>query len=284
MRIFDAHHHLWDPRRRFYAWMSDGVAPIRRAYSLEDLRATLPAAVLKTIVVQAVSSIAESEELLRIAAASNGLIAGVVGWVDLKSDIVEVQISRLQRAPGGSLLVGIRHQVHDERDPHWLQRDDVMHGLRCVAEAGLTYDFLVRPRELPAAIAAARELPQLQFVVDHGAKPNIARGFWEPWSSRMAHLAALPNVACKLSGLVTETDWKRWETDQIVPYIRRLLHLFGPERLMFGSDWPVCTLAASYEQVLALAQETLRGLHPNERDAIFYANAECVYGLKKVAV
>ncbi|HLI96325.1 MAG TPA: amidohydrolase family protein [Candidatus Baltobacteraceae bacterium] len=282
MRIFDAHHHLWDPRKRFYAWMSDDVAPIRRAYTLEDLRAALPSEVKKTIVVQAVSSIGESEALLRIAAASNGLIAGVVGWVDLRSDIVEVQLSRLLRAPGGSLLVGIRHQVHDERDPHWLQRDEVMRGLACLAEAGLTFDLLVRPRELPAAIATARELPQLQFVVDHGAKPNIARGFWEPWSSRMAQVAALPNVACKLSGLVTETDRKRWEAHQIVPYIRRLLNLFGPERLMFGSDWPVCTLAASYEQVLALAQEPLRGLHPSELDAIFYANAERVYGLKRV--
>jgi L-fuconolactonase len=283
MKIFDAHLHLWDPGRRFYPWMSDKVASIRRPFMLDELRSTLPPDVSKTIAVQAVSALGESEELLSLAAASNGLIAGVVGWLDLTSAVVEAQIARLLRAPGGSHLVAIRHQVHDERDPEWLLRCDVLRGLICVANAGLTYDLLVRPRELPAAIAAVRQLPELQFVVDHGAKPQVARGFWEPWSSQMAELAALPNVVCKLSGFVTEADWQRWTPDQIVPYIRRLLDIFGPERLLFGSDWPVCTLAASYEQVLGLMQETLRGLQQAELDAIFYGNAERVYGLKKVA-
>lgn len=173
--------------------------------------------------------------------------------------------------------MGIRHLVHDEPDPQWLLRDAVVRGLAAVADANLPYDLLVRSRELPAALALVRRLPQLQFMLDHGAKPEIALQRWEPWNAGVTSLAACPNVACKISGLVTEADRGAWRFDEIVPYVRRLVALFGPRRLLFGSDWPVCLLAASYAQVLDLAHATLCDLSPSELADVFAGNARRFY-------
>ncbi len=176
-------------------------------------------------------------------------------------------------------LVGIRHQVQDEPDPDWLARPDVRDGLRAVAAAGLVYDLLVTPRELAVAAATVRALPEVRFVLDHGAKPAIADGGWQPWADLVTELAALPNVTCKLSGLVTEADWAGWQPRDVLPYARHLLAAFGPERLLFGSDWPVCTLAGQYADVYALAEQAVAALAPAERDAVLGGNAARVYGL-----
>jgi L-fuconolactonase len=277
----DAHHHLWDPARRAYPWMDESVAAIRRRFTVEDLDAVAgPQGFGQTIVVQAVSSLEETEELLAVAAAADR-VAGVVGWVDLAGPEVAAALAALRARPGGDSLVGIRHQVHDEPDPDWLLRDQVLDGLAAVAAARLTYDLLVRERELPAARAVAQRLPELILVVDHLAKPRIREGATAPWAGELAALARHPNVSCKVSGLVTEADWNAWTPEQFAPYVRHAVDVFGPERLLFGSDWPVCLLAAGYAEVVGATEEALdrAGLTPAERDAVFSANARRLYRL-----
>jgi len=267
--VVDAHHHLWDVATREYPWMDGSWAdPLRGRFSPAELAAvTAPHGVTATVVVQAVSDLDETRELLAVAAESP-LVAGVVGWVDLTApDVADV----LASLPGP--LVGVRHQVQDEPDPAWLLRPDVLRGLRAVAAAGLAYDLLVKPPQLPAAVAVSRRLPELTFVLDHLAKPEIAAGGWEPWAGGVTALAALPNVSAKISGLVTEADWKSWRPEEIAPYIRHALDAFGPARLMFGSDWPVCTLAASYAEVLDLI------LTVTDQEDIFTNTARRVYGI-----
>jgi L-fuconolactonase len=230
--IVDAHQHFWDPARADYAWMTD---ELRRRYGPEDLAPLLREhGVDGTIVVQARHSLDETRELLAIAAATP-FVLGVVGWIDLTGDVAG-QLAELDGA-----LVGVRHQVHDEPDPAWLLRDDVQRGLVAVAEAGLVYDLLVRTRELPAAVETARRHPGLTVVLDHAAKRPPADG---EWAEGVTALAALPNVRCKLSGLFTEFD--------PAGTVAFALELFGPERCLFGSDWPVCLLAAGYGDALAV--------------------------------
>jgi L-fuconolactonase len=281
MTVVDAHHHLWDPGVREYPWMAGpALAPIRRPFTVEDLRReTAAAGVAHTVAVQAVGDLGETEELLAAAAASGGLVAGVVGWVDLTAADVAGVLERLRAAPGGERLVGVRHQVQDEADPAWLGRADVRRGLRAVARAGLAYDLLVLVPQLPAARAAVAALPDARFVLDHAAKPAIAAGELEPWAGELAALARLPNVACKLSGLVTEARWDDWDADRIRPYADHVLGVFGPQRVMFGSDWPVCRLAASYGQVRELAEALVAGLSPAEREAVFHHTAAGAYRL-----
>jgi L-fuconolactonase len=260
--------------------MDDEVAAIRRPFGLEDLRPLLLAnGVDRSVVVQTISSLDETREFLATAATS-GFIAGVVGWADLTDRSIAHMLSELLGGPGGKLLVGIRHQVHDEPDPRWLLRDDVTRGIRAIGDAGLVYDFLVRARELPAALAVARRFPDIRFVIDHMAKPRIAAGPRDPdWEQALAPLSDLPNVTCKLSGLVTEARWDAWTPDDLVPYVRRTLGWFGPDRCMFGSDWPVCLLAASYEQVMQAMRYALLDLNATETEGVFGGNAMRVYRL-----
>jgi L-fuconolactonase len=193
---------------------------------------------------------------------------------------VASRIAELRAGPGGDRLVGIRHQVHDEPDPRWLLRDTVLAGLEAVAAAGLVYDLLVREPQLSAAAACARRLPELAFVVDHLAKPRIARGPADPgWEAALAPLADLGNVACKVSGMVTEAEWRSWRPADLAPYVERVAAWFGDERLLFGSDWPVCLLAADYGTVAATARTLLAGRPPAALDAILGGNAARVYGL-----
>jgi L-fuconolactonase len=274
--VVDSHHHLWDPARRAYPWMSgDALAPIRRRFDADDLKPLLDAnGIDRTVVVQTVSSLKETREFLQ-AAAENDFIAGVVGWVDLTDRSVAKTLAELKGSQGGSFLVAIRHQVHDERDPEWLLRDDVQGGIAAVGEAGLVYDLLVRTRELPAAVETVKRHPGMQFVLDHAAKPRIAAGVWdEAWQKALAPLAEHPNVSCKLSGLVTEADWKTWTPQQLEPYVNRVLAWFGPERCMFGSDWPVCLLAATYGGVL----EAVRSIVGDDAN-ILGETATRIYGL-----
>jgi L-fuconolactonase len=274
----DAHHHIWDPAATRHAWL-DAMPALNRPFSLADFEAaSAPEGVTASVLVQVLADSAETGQFLALAGSSE-LVAGVVGWADLTSPGVGDEIARLRAGPGGDRLAGIRHLVQDEPDPAWLERPDVRRGLRAVGAAGLAYDLLVRPGQLPAALAVTGALGDVRFILDHGAKPDIASGALEPWASLISQLAARPNVWCKLSGLVTEAG-AGWRPAQIRPYICRLLDAFGPGRLMFGSDWPVCTLAASYAEVAALAREELsRELGPAELQAVFRTNAVSAYGL-----
>ena len=279
MTVVDAHHHFWDPARAAYPWMTEAHAPIRRRFGPEDLAPLLAAnGVDRTIVVQTRSSVDETRELLATAA-GHDFIAGVVGWIELGAPDVAEQLASLRAAPGGAKLVGIRHQVHDEADPEWLGRTDVRRGLAAVGRAGLVYELLVRTRELPAARATVRDLPGVRFVVDHIAKPPIASGAIDAWSAALKPLAGYPNVSSKLSGMVTEADWASWTPRDLAPYVERVLDWFGPGRCVFGSDWPVCLLAAPYAQVVELSRELLRDLPAADRDRIFGANAIELYRL-----
>jgi len=273
--IVDAHHHFWDPRRRDYPWMGDELSPIRRPFAPDDLRPELVQNnVDRTVLVQTVSSLDETREFLETASQTD-FVAGVVGWVDLTDPSVAELIASLRSAKGGDRLVGIRHQVHDEPDASWLLRDDVQRGIAAVGAAGLVYDVLVRTRELPAALATVRAHPEMRFVIDHAAKPRVAGGAWDiAWEKALAPLADEPNVSCKLSGLVTEADWKTWTREQLRPYLERVLDWFGPGRCMFGSDWPVCLLAADYAEVVA----TMREIIGDDED-VFGSTATRVYGL-----
>jgi len=280
-RRIDAHHHLWDLTRREQPWMDGAWAePIRRTFTPDDLAPHLDAhGIDATVVVQSSSFVEETRELLALAGGSDR-IAGVVGWVDLTDPGVGEVLAELAAGPGGDRLVGVRHQVQDEPDPRWLDREDARRGLAAVADAGLVYDLLVTPRELPAAVDAVRELPRLRFVLDHAAKPPVASGERDPWAGQPAALAALPNVDCKLSGLVTEADWDGWKPEQVLPYAWHVLDAFGPGRVLFGSDWPVCVLAATYDEVVALADRATLRLGEDERAAVFGGNAARAYGLR----
>jgi L-fuconolactonase len=279
-RVIDAHQHFWGrPTAATHPWITERDAAIDRAFGPADLRPELAAAgVDATILVQTRHDLAETREFLAIADATD-FVAGVVGWVDLISPHVADDIAALRREPGGRRLVGIRHMLQDERDPRWIERPDVAHGLAVLAELGLVYDLLVRPRELPAGLAVARRFPTLRFVLDHIGKPPIASGARDRWATGMAPFAALPNVWCKLSGMVTEADWACWRAEDLAPYVEAALGWFGEERLLFGSDWPVCLLAADYGRVKRTAEALLAPLTPERRAKIFGANAAAVYGL-----
>lgn len=277
----DAHHHLWDLDRRPQPWLTGpALDPIARTFRLGELAPLLTAhGIDATVVVQSSSSLPETRELLEIAATSDGLVAGVVGWADLTDPALPEVLASLDGP-----LVGIRHQVQDEPDPGWLTRPEVHDGLRTVAAAGLVYDLLVTPVQLAAAVDSARALPEVRFVLDHCAKPPIASGGWQPWAGQITELAALPHVSCKLSGLVTEADWEHWRPQDVLPYARHVLDAFGPERVMFGSDWPVATLAGRYADVYALAEQAVAALGTAEREAVFGGTAARVYGLLDDAV
>ncbi|MFE0132318.1 amidohydrolase family protein [Streptomyces sp. NPDC059037] len=279
--MVDAHHHVWDLSVRDQDWITgDALAPIRRDFSLADLLPEARAAkVAATVVVQTVTVAEETPELLALAAADPGLVAGVVGWTDLTRPDVADALAELCELPGRQYLVGIRHQVQGEPDPRWLLRPDVRRGLNAIADRGLAYDLVVLPHQLPACVEASRQHPELTFVLDHLGKPPIASGDLEPWASDVRALAELPNTVCKLSGLVTEADPKSWTVDDLRPYADTVLEAFGPDRLMFGSDWPVCTLAASYGEVTDLARELTDSLSDAERVAVFAGTATRVYRL-----
>ncbi|UBU16078.1 amidohydrolase family protein [Nonomuraea gerenzanensis] len=275
MNRIDAHHHVWDLSARSHAWLdAAGMAPLRRTFTLDDLAGHAAAnGVTATVLVQVLPDLDETRDFLTLAAESN-LVSGVVGWIDLAEPGAADTLAAL---PEG--LVGVRHGVQSEADPAWLNRPDVRRGLAAVAGAGLAYDLLTLPHQLPAAIDTVSALPELTFVLDHLSKPPIASGELEPWCGRILELAARPNVYCKLSGMVTEADWGSWRTSDLRPYAETVLEAFGPERVMFGSDWPVCLLAAGYDQVVSAADELCAGLSESEREAVFAGTARRAYRL-----
>lgn len=281
--VIDTHQHVWDVAEHEQPWLAshDELAPLRRRFDLAGL-APLAAAegVTATVLVQTMHAPWETPELLALAA-DGGLVAGVVGWVDLTSPGVADALAALAESPGGGRLAGIRHPALIEPDPDWLARPDVLTGLAAVAEAGLAYDVVGEPRHLPAAARAAASLPQLTVVLDHLGNPDVAAGPGEPWASAFARLAALPNVTAKLSGVLGEPPppGAADPLAHIRPCYDMALAAFGPDRLMFGSDWPVSTLKASYGQVIAAARALTAGLSAAEREAIFSGTARRAYRL-----
>jgi L-fucono-1,5-lactonase len=274
----DAHLHVWDLGVRPQPWTL-GMPELSRSFSLADVQPALAANHFDaTVLVQTVTVPDETPELLALAA-REPLVAGVVGWTDLTDPDVGTRLAAVAAGAGGTSLVGIRHQVQAEPDPRWLCRRDVRRGLAAVADNDLAFDLVVRPLQLPAAAETAAELPQLRFVLDHGGKPDIAAGGLEPWASDIADLSLMPNVAVKLSGLVTEADHDAWTVEQLRPYVDVLLEAFGPDRVMFGSDWPVCLLATSYDVWVAAATALTAGLTEAERREIFGSTAARWYRL-----
>jgi len=286
--VIDSHQHFWDLSAHDQPWLASdpALAPLLRNFTLADL-APLAAAegVTASVVVQTVEEPGETPELLAVAAGP-GLVAGVVGWVDLTAPDVADALARLRELPGGDRLSGIRHPVLIEPDPDWLARPDVLRGLAAVAGAGLAYDVVGEPRHLPAAVTAARRLPQLRLVLDHLGNPDPGDGSpaaSEPWATAVTRLAALPNTTAKLSGILgvpPPPGTGPGTVSHIRPYYDFVLSKFGPGRLMFGSDWPPCTLEASYAQVCAAARSLTAGLSSSDRDAIFSGTARSTYRLR----
>lgn len=282
--MIDAHHHFVDPVVATYPWLTERYGALRGAFGPSELLPLLVAQhVTATIVVEARESLDESRFLLACAPTTS-FVRGVVAWVDLIGPGVADDIARLRGAPGGERLVGIRDHARDRLGPNWLGQQAVRLGLKAVRDADLAFDLLIEPQELPAALELGRALPDLRLVIDHVAKPPILSRALEPWAGSIAAFRGLPNVWCKVSGMVTEAAWGSWCTDDLRPYADHALETFGPNRLLFGSDWPVCLVAASYGQVLSTAQELFRGLSADERASIFCHSAESAYRLRACAV
>ncbi|MFC4945978.1 amidohydrolase family protein [Pseudonocardia sp. GCM10023141] len=271
--MIDAHHHVWDPADEGQSWLDDpALGGIRRVYTAADLRAVAPAEITATVLVQTLNTTAETERLLAVPAP----VVAVVGWADLTAAGIGDELDRLRSRLGR--LAGIRHLAQDEPDAGWLARPDVGRGLAAVASRGLVYDLLVRGPQREAALVAARNSPDVAFVLDHAGKPAIRDGEWEPWASWIAELAMLPNVTCKLSGLLTEAA-PGADAAALRPYAEQVLLSFGPDRVMFGSDWPVCELAGGYPAVWETTRVFLEQLTGAERAAVLGTTAERVYAL-----
>ncbi len=276
----DAHHHVWDLARRPQPW-TDDLSVLRRSFGFAELAPQLARQdVVGTVVVQTVASADETRELLALAH-TEPLVSGVVGWLDLEAADVEDAVSALRDLPGGRHLVGARHQLQLEPDPEWLGRPAVRRGLAALSRHGLVYDLVVSPSQLPTVTRVVADLPDVAFVLDHAGKPAIGGGDLATWTDDIAALAKLDNVAVKLSGLVTEASWTAWTVADLQPAADVVLSAFGADRVMFGSDWPVCLLAeASYDRVVASAEALLAGLSPTERDLVWGGVARQVYRLE----
>jgi L-fuconolactonase len=275
MRL-DSHQHFWAYSAADYPWIGPGMERLARDYLPTDLAPLLAAEGIDgSVAVQARQSVEESRWLLELAAAQP-LVKGVVGWVDLRSDRVGDDLHTLAADPK---FVGVRHVVQDEPDPRFVLGSEFVHGLRQLKHHGLTYDLLLYPNQLPAAIELVGLLPEQPFVVDHLAKPRITSGEREEWARDIRALARHDNVCCKVSGMVTEAVWKGWKQDDFTPYLDVVLEAFGPQRLMVGSDWPVCLLAGEYPEVAAIPRAYFSRLSAAEQAMIHGGTAVRFYGL-----
>lgn len=279
VRRVDAHQHFWDPTVARYPWMSGRFEPLRRRFEPADLRPLLAAqGIDATVLVQVRSSLDETREFLQVAADTD-FVAGVVGWVDLTAPDVADTLAWLRHGPGGDRLVGVRHPLNEEPDPQWLGRADVRRGLSAVEEAGLCFDLLVWSREMPSGLEAARDMPGLRLVLDHMGKPAIGSGRDEAWLRMIRGFERLDNVTVKLSGIATEADADHWTVDDLRPYVDVVMDTFGPSRVMFGSDWPVCLAAASYHMWVSCVEQLVGGLSVQETVRVFGQTATEAYGL-----
>jgi L-fuconolactonase len=278
MRI-DAHQHFWKYSAAEYGWMGDSMAVLKRDHLPGELEKLAGAVGIDgSVAVQARQCPAETEFLLALAK-KHSFIKGVVGWVDLRGD-EEVLEERLEEYTEDEKFKGVRHVVQDEPDDDFMMRDAFVRGIEKLDEYGLVYDILIYPKQLKCARRLAKKFPMQMFVLDHIAKPFIKKGELQPWKKEMEELARRENVWCKISGMVTEADWKGWKPADFVPYMDAVLEMYGPDRLMFGSDWPVCTVAAKYEQVAAIVQDFIEELSASERDMILGRTAVEFYNLE----
>ena len=283
--LIDAHHHVWDRRRHRQAWLdAPGHETLRRNFDTDDLRKAATRTVAgrtltRTVLVQTIASIEETLDLLATAD-GDPLVGAVVGWADLASPAIGDQLDMLLAAPGGQHLRALRHLVQDEADPDWLQRPQVERGLKVLAKRGLGYDILIRSHQFPQAIQLAERQPGLPLVLDHAGKPPIARRDLDNWAHQVAQLAEHPRVVCKVSGLVTEADPEHWSLADLRPVWDVLITAFGPDRLMFGSDWPVCNLAGGWNRWAAAFEQLIAGLSPAAADAVLATTAGGFYRLE----
>ncbi len=272
MRV-DAHHHVWRVARGDYGWLTPDL-PIHRDYGLADL-APLLGDVTATVLVQAAPTEAETRFLLETARASAGLVRGVIGWVDLAAPDAPDRVAAIA---ADGLVKGLRPMLQDIAETGWILRDEVRPGLAAMARAGLRLDLLVKPRHLDLVPELARRHPDLRMVIDHGGKPDIAGGGFEPWATRIARIAGETSVVCKLSGLVTEAG-SDWTAARLAPFARHLLRCFGAGRLLWGSDWPVVELAGGYRRWRQATEALLADVSDDQRDLVLGGTAFAFYGL-----
>lgn len=275
MRI-DAHQHFWRLARGDYGWLTPKLAPIYRDFGIDDLAPHLGVAeIAATVLVQAAATEAETDFMLELAAGSGGLVKAVVGWIDFEAPDAAHRLARLARNPR---LRGVRPMIQDIADTDWMLRPTLESAFRAVIDLGLCFDALVQPRHLGNLRKLVDRYPGLRLVIDHGAKPRIAAGTREPWAAQMRALARETPTWCKLSGLVTEAS-DRWTVSDLRPYADHLLDCFGPERLLWGSDWPVVELAGGYRRWWGASEELLRPLDATSRARILGGNAARFYGI-----
>ncbi|TXF87907.1 amidohydrolase family protein [Neolewinella aurantiaca] len=272
----DSHQHFWKYELPKHDWIDDEMAAIRRNFMPADLQPILAAnGVDGCIAVQADQTLAETDFLLDIAA-KHDFVKGVVGWIDLRADDLAEQ---LERYAGQPLLKGFRHVVQGEPDPLFLLQPNFLRGIDLIGQKGYTYDILIFPHQLVSALELVKQFPEYKFVIDHLAKPYAKAGYFTGWAAAMAAIAEFPNVCCKLSGLITEADYHNWTTDELLPYLRHALEVFGPDRCMFGSDWPVCRVAGDYAQVKGLIETLLQDSSPADQKAVFGENCARFYDI-----
>ena len=272
----DAHHHVWSLARGDYGWLTPELAPIYRDFSLADMAPLAQAAGITTsVLVQAAPTLAETRYLLDIARASGGFVRGVVGWIELGASDA---IATLESLASDPLFKSVRPMLQDLPEVDWILRSQVQATLAHLPTLGIGFDALVKPAQLPALLTMLERNPDLDVVIDHGAKPDIARGPWEPWASLVRAAAAHPRVHCKLSGLVTEAG-SQWTVGTLRPYVDHLLECFGARRMLWGSDWPVVELCGGYARWRRATVELLSELSERERDAVFGDNARRFYAL-----
>jgi L-fuconolactonase len=276
MQCADAHHHLWTYSSAEYPWIADGMTALRRDFLPAKLESEMRnAGVEAAVAVQACQTVEETRWLLRMAQL-HPFIGGVVGWAPIASPDFRDHLELLADSPR---LKGLRHMLQDEPDDRYMLREYFQTGIAALRATGLVYDILIYSRQLPFATQLADRNPNQMFVLDHMAKPKIRTGEISPWREDIQELARRPNVFCKLSGMVTEADWNHWAIQDLRPYFEIALDSFGPERLLAGSDWPVCTLASGYGRWWATLREMVSGLSQSEQQNILGANAIRVYSL-----
>ncbi len=270
----DAHHHLWRYNTDDYTWIDDEMEVLKKDFLPSDIQKELGDAGFNgSIVVQARQTLEETDWLLELAS-ENSFIKGVVGWVDLCSANIEKQ---LEKYVPNSKLVGVRHVIHDEPDDNFMNRSDFQNGIGHLAKFGLTYDLLVFPKHLPLTKELVAKFPEQHFVLDHIAKPLIKKQIKEPWASDILELAQMPNVYCKLSGMVTEADWKNWTPSDFEYYLDVVFNAFGTDRIMIGSDWPVCTLAGKYDQVMSIVKNYIKKFDITTQHKVLGTNCSNFY-------
>ncbi len=274
--IIDAHQHFWKYDKEKHAWIDDSMSQLKKDYLPKELKKVYQENGIEgCIAVQAEQSILETDFLLRLAS-ENDFIKGIVGWVDLRSEKVEEQLRHYSRF---EVIKGFRHVVQDEKDPKFLLKEDFKKGISLLGGYGFRYDLLIFPHQLESAVELVAEFPHQRFVIDHIAKPNIKNGMDHDWKALIHLIGKSEHVYCKLSGMVTEADWNDWRVDDFVPFMDVIFDAFGPDRIMFGSDWPVCLLSASYPKVKGIVEAYLSKLDEKVRDKVMGKNAIAFYNL-----